>query len=130
MLQNNYLASEPHYICDDCSQAITNPLCPMCLTTEIEAWLTLYPNLRSEILPKLQGYLKKIEDKIDESTKCIKCKNKIASVCPHCFTKHVLNELNKINANNIILNEFTTFFSFNGLVPSPHAKKWGYKQVI
>jgi len=130
MLQKNYLDSLQHPMCDVCSEAVTNPLCPVCLTTEIEAWLTLYPNLRQELLPKLKKYLIKVEEKIADSTRCIKCKNKIASVCPFCFTEHVLNELNKIQVNKIILKEFLEFFNFRHEVPSPHAEKWGYKQVI
>ena len=55
--QKLYLASEQQFHCDVCSEAVTNPLCPMCLTGEIEAWSTLYPNIRSELLPKLKRYI-------------------------------------------------------------------------
>ena len=126
MLQKYQLIFEQHYMCDVCSEAVTNPICPLCIAVEIEAWLTFYPNLRQELLPKLNIYLKNIKEKITESTKCIKCKNKIASVCPYCFTQHVLEELKKIQANPIILKEFTEFFNFNNKIPNPHAEKWGY----
>ena len=130
MLQDNFFASEQHYVCDVCSEAVTNPICPMCLATEIDAWLTFYPNLRQELIPKMKHYLKEIEAKIYYSTRCIKCKDKIASVCPYCFTEFVLRELKKIHVNNIILKEFIEFFNFNNHPSSPHAKKWGYKQII
>ena len=130
MLPKSYLASEQHYVCDVCSEAVTNPICPNCIATEIEAWLTYYPNLRVEILPRIKQYLKKLGQKITESTECIKCKNKTASVCLYCFTEYVLSELKKIQANKIMLKEFLEFFSFRNQIPSPHAKKWGYEQQI
>lgn len=126
MLQNLSLASEQQYLCDVCSEAVTNPLCPFCITKEIDAWLTLYPNLRKELLPKIKPYLKKINEKVEDSTQCIKCKNKSASVCPYCFTQNILQELKKIQANKIILKEFLDFFNFNNRPPNPHAEKWGY----
>jgi len=113
MLSNNYFASEQQSMCDVCSQAVTNPLCPTCLTTEIQAWLTLYPNLRKELLPKLYRYLHKLEERRTDATRCLKCKNKRASVCPYCFTEHVLRELKRLDSNKIILKEFFEFFNFD-----------------
>jgi len=127
MLQNLSLVSEQHYLCDVCSEAVTNPICPLCIATEIEAWLTLYPNLRQELLPRLSTYLRNINEKITDSTRCIKCKNKRASVCPYCFTQHVLRELKNLQINKIVLKEFLEFFNFNHEVPNPHAEKWGYE---
>ena len=75
--------------------------------------MTLYPNLRKELLPKLKSYLAKIEDNALEYTQCIKCKDNIASVCPYCFTEYVLRELKKIEANKIVLGEFFEFFNFD-----------------
>ena len=113
MLQKVYPAFERDYLCEICGQAVTNPLCPVCLTTEIEAWLTLYPNLRSELIPRLYKYLERTKHRINDSTQCIKCQNKRASICPYCFTEHVLHELKKIKANRIILKEFLQFFNFD-----------------
>jgi len=114
MLPNKHFASEPQFLCSVCSQAITNPLCPTCLTTEIQAWLTLYPDLRRGLLPKLFKYLHDIEEKVtDSTTSCLKCKNKRASICPYCFTDYVLNQLKRLNANRIILKEFFEFFNFD-----------------
>ena len=55
MLLQNQPAHETHetqYICDVCSDAITNPLCPFCLTEEIEVWLS---KLNSPILESLEA---------------------------------------------------------------------------
>ncbi|MEK6860197.1 MAG: hypothetical protein AABX54_05275 [Nanoarchaeota archaeon] len=113
MTTNKFSGLEPQFLCDVCSIAVTNPICPACLAEEIEAWATLYPNLRKELLPKLHYYLQKIEDKLIDSTECIKCGNKRAAVCPFCFTEHVLKELKRIKANRIILKEFVDFFNFD-----------------
>ena len=122
-LQNRHSAEETHeahdthetqYMCDVCSEAITNPLCPFCLTIEIEAWLTLYPNLKRELLPRLNKYLDKISNKITNyGMICIKCKDQRAFVCTYCFTDYVFNELQDINAEKIILKEFFEFFNFD-----------------
>lgn len=113
MLRDHYYNIETQFFCDDCNEAVTNPICPHCMAIQIEAWLTLYPNLRREILPRLRKYLKKIENKIGDSTQCIKCRNKRASICPYCFTANTLKELKEIEANKRILKEFLEFFNFD-----------------
>jgi len=113
LLQKKYFTPETQYVCDVCSEAVTNPICPACITEEIQAWLTLYPNLRNELIPKLQEYLRMIDERVIESSQCIKCKDKRAAVCTYCFTEKVLDELKKINTNNLILKEFLEFFNFD-----------------
>ena len=125
MLQNNYLAFEQHSMCDVCGEAVTTPLCPACLSVEIDAWTTLYPDLRNELLPKIKKYLRRIKESIIHSTKCIKCKRAITSVCPYCFTDFVEGELKKIESNDLVLTEFMEFFDFDTQVPDPHKAKWG-----
>jgi hypothetical protein len=110
-LNNSFL--EPQYLCDICSMAVTNPLCPACLATEIEAWLTLYPDLRGQLLPKLKRFIENTNFREKESTQCIKCGNNTASICPYCFTNQVLKELKKLEASKIILREFFEFFNFD-----------------
>lgn len=112
-LQKNYLAVEPQFMCDVCSEAVVDPLCPNCLATEIEAWLTLYPDLKVRIMPRLRDYIDKFKNNVGDSTRCVACRRKRASICPYCFTEYVLRELKKINANSIILREFLEFFNFD-----------------
>ena len=125
MLQTNYKISEPQITCDICSEAVINPLCPFCLTAEINAWLVLYPNLRKELMPRICEYLKKIEDKVEDCANCIKCGNKWASLCSYCFTEHILKELKKIGANKIIIKEFLEFFNFDHTGYYKEAEKLG-----
>jgi hypothetical protein len=113
MIQKISSAIEPQFLCDICSLAVVNPLCPSCLSQEVEAWLTLYPNLRRELLPRLSHFLQRVENKFGESTQCIKCGNKKASICPQCFIENVLKELKRLEANKIILREFFEFFNFD-----------------
>ncbi len=114
MLTNKYYDSETRYVCDVCSEIVTNPICPECLTTEIRAWLTMYPDLTKALIPKLVSYLKRVDDHRHlEGTKCIKCNKSRAFVCPYCFTTYVLTELKRLEANKIVLKEFMEFFNYD-----------------
>ncbi|MBD3253027.1 hypothetical protein GF386_04810 [Candidatus Pacearchaeota archaeon] len=113
MLKNEHFTSEPQFMCGICSEAVINPICPFCLRNEVDAWLTLYPNMRKELMPKLDKFLDRIKWRAGEATRCIKCGNKRAAICPYCFTEHVLNELKKLSANSIIIKEFFQFFNFD-----------------
>jgi hypothetical protein len=114
IIPKNYPAPETHYMCGVCSEAVTNPICPFCLATEIEAWLTLYPSLRQELLPKIKKYLGEISNHIvNYGTQCIKCKDKKAHVCPYCFTEFIFRELKSMNTGQFILKEFFDFFNFD-----------------
>lgn len=113
MIKKDYLAIEPQFLCDVCSEAITNPICPSCLTIEIQAWMTMYPSLNKELFPILNEYLEKIEDKSTDSAECIKCNSNKVAVCPCCFTNYVLEQLRKIHANELVLKEFLEFFNYD-----------------
>lgn len=114
IIQKTPHANERSYMCDMCSEAVTNPICPYCLTVEIEAWLTFYPTLKKQILPRIHNYLNRISNRITNyGTQCIKCGENRAFVCPYCFTWYVFRELRKINANKVILKEFFEFFNFD-----------------
>jgi len=81
---------------------------------ELEAWLTLYPHLREELMPKLKRFLIDIEENsVVGSTICIKCFNERSAICPYCFTEEVLNQLKKIGSSRNIIREFFMFFNFD-----------------
>ena len=122
--QKFYSAVERQSYCDICSEAVTNPLCPVCLVGEIEAWLTFYPNLKKELLPKLKKYLERVEENIVDATTCIKCNKARASICPFCFMDYVEGELKNLNVIPKILEEFNQFFDFDVQVPDVHKAKW------
>jgi len=127
MLKQNYSFIEQQFHCDVCSEAITNPLCPICLTGEIEAWLTLYPDLKNELFPGLKKYLERIHNEIVDATQCIKCNRKRTFICPHCFIDYIFGELKKLDVNKIVFREFLRFFNYGEETPNPHAVKWAKK---
>jgi len=130
IIQKNYPDTEFHYMCGVCSEAVTNPICPFCLATEVRAWLTMYPSLSHELLPKIKSYLQTITNNITNyGTQCIKCKDKRAYVCPYCFTDFVFRELQKLNAGKIILNEFFEFFNFD-LHHTGYTKEFEQMEVL
>ena len=112
MLQTKNYPVPEQCLCDVCREAVTNPICPHCIATEIEAWLVLYPNLRKELMPKINSFLENIKNKTDK-TECILCKERKAAVCPYCFTNYVLKQLKQLHSNKIILVEFFDFFNFD-----------------
>jgi len=116
MLQNNsFLASERFYECLDCQEAVFNPLCPACLTTQIEAWLSSlssYP-LKNKILTRIREYVEKTNNLSGKSTRCVSCGKPRASICPYCFTNYVFNLLKRMRTNRIILKEFLQFFNYD-----------------
>ena len=109
--QLNYPGTE--FLCNECREAIVNPLCPFCLTTEVEAWLTYYPDLKNQLLYRIKSYINRIYIYSNSITKCIKCNQNTTFLCPYCFTNYVLEELKLINVNNIVLTEFFEFFNFD-----------------
>lgn len=116
MLSENFYFNDVQDMCEICNKAIVNPLCPFCLAEEIEAWLTLYPNLREELQPRVSKYLKKINSRITNyGVECIKCKKNRAFVCTYCFTEYIFHELIDIKAEKIILREFFEFFNFDNI---------------
>ncbi|MBS3079118.1 hypothetical protein J4218_03280 [Candidatus Pacearchaeota archaeon] len=114
MLKHFNTQPEPQILCDVCSEAVSNPICPSCLTNEIEAWATLYPDLIKNLIPRLRQYLNQADDRIVfEATLCLKCNETRGIVCPYCFTEFVFNELKRMKVNKIILKEFLEFFNFD-----------------
>jgi hypothetical protein len=114
MLKDSYPdIVEAFYDCEICHEPITNPLCPSCLTAEINIWSTYYPNLRKELIPRLNKYLKKLRHETNDTSQCIKCNESGFSICPFCFAKVVLDELEEIRANKQIKKEFLQFFNYS-----------------
>jgi len=112
MIRKKNFGLEPQFLCDECSEAVTNPICPSCISFELEAWLTLYPNLKKEIFPILNKYLLEKKEKIEPPTTCIICGNP-TSICPYCFTSFVFKILRKMKVSKIIIREFFEFFNFD-----------------
>ena len=108
------LERERFYECLECDESVSNPLCPICMTQEIDAWLASYPSeIRNKIIKQLKDYVKKTHNIKGESTKCITCNKKTASLCPYCFTSYAYKELKKLKVARMILKEFLQFFNYD-----------------
>jgi|TARA_B100001971_G_C18150493_1_gene515556 hypothetical protein len=118
IIQNDQHTNNTEYLCDTCNEAVSNPICPFCLAEEIEAWLTLYPDLKRELIPRIHDFLDNISNHLDNyGTVCIKCNETSAHVCSYCFAELISEELNEINASHIVQKEFVEFFNLD--LPSP-----------
>ncbi len=120
---------ERFYECLDCHEPTSNPLCPSCLTLQIQAWLSSYPNknIKEKILEKIKKYVEKTNNLAGKTTLCISCGKPRASLCPYCFTNHIFNLLKSMDVNMIILKEFLQFFNydFEHISYSKEAEKLG-----
>lgn len=113
MLKNFYSEHEPgFYECELCNEPITNPICPVCLSEEIEIWSTNYPDLRRELVPRIKKNLIKIQQQTKEAVQCIKCNENRIFVCSYCFIREVLDELDDLNSSKMIKKEFLQFFNY------------------
>ena len=111
---NSLIAPERFYECLECDEAVSNPLCPLCLTRQIDVWLSSYPSeIRKQILGNIREYVKKTNNIAGKSTRCIACGKATGSLCPYCFTNYVFNELKKLKVSRVILKEFLQFFNYD-----------------
>ena len=105
---------ERFYECLECNEAITNPLCPLCLTKQIDVWLSSYPSeIRKKLIGNVKDYVEKANNIAGKSSGCIACNKPTGSLCPYCFTNHVFDELKRLKVSRVILKEFLQFFNYD-----------------
>lgn len=106
---------ERFYECLNCHEVVSNPLCPECLTFQMEAWLSSissYP-LKDKILKRIKDYVKETSNLEGDSTPCVVCRKPRASLCPYCFTNYVFALLKCLRVHREILREFLQFFNYD-----------------
>ncbi|MGM5485471.1 MAG: hypothetical protein ACQEP1_06395 [Nanobdellota archaeon] len=86
-----------------CDEAITNPLCKHCLQEEVNSWLADFDESIAERAADTADVLPKTPSDI----RCMKCGEEM-SVCPHCYAKEVLRDID----NKVIAEKFTRVFDF------------------
>ncbi len=87
--------------CVECSQVITQPICAVCIASEMREWLReSKPELVGRVFA-LKGY--------HSDVNCVLCGSPM-NLCSYCFTKEVLETLKE---NPELLAEFITFFNFD-----------------
>lgn len=96
-------------ICEECDEAITNPICPDCLERQAVAWLMERKKdfLIKKVKEKMNNIKKQSSDS-DSNVNCIICKNKI-SICPHCTSKEILKVMQK---EKRIFGDFLNLFNY------------------
>lgn len=95
------------YECVECSEVITNPLCPGCLKEGITQWLSETEPEKLREFRKLHSGLVEVQGDI----RCIVC-NKKMELCTHCYSTHVRDWLKQTPSLQASIPEFTTFFNF------------------
>lgn len=101
--------SDSRGICVECNEGIYNPVCPSCLSREVEAWLD-----GARLGKEIKGKIKRIKDR-DElgGVRCAICKEQETSICPYCSTRHIYDALLTAGASKKVVEEFLTFFNFD-----------------
>lgn len=98
-----------HALCEECDEAITNPICPDCLERQALAWLMeRRQNLLIMKVKERLNSIKKYSESNESEVNCIICKNKL-SICPHCTSKELLKVFNK---EKRLLRDFMTVFNY------------------
>ncbi|MBU0957308.1 MAG: hypothetical protein KKF56_00710 [Nanoarchaeota archaeon] len=112
---NKYIKN-PSSVCVLCSQAITNPLCPSCLSHEILVWAEDKTERLKKICKNATEVLGQQSDRMTDNstTTCISCQ-KHHSVCPFCFTESVVSYLRSSGVSEKQLNEFKEVFNYLGI---------------
>jgi len=100
--------------CVSCNEVIYNPICPECLSVEIEEWLRekrgLF-GLKREILKTMKG-LTTAGNNI-QGLKCVTCNHPSVFLCPYCFTEEVYLKLKQRKASKEFLQDFLETFNFD-----------------
>ncbi|NQV08314.1 hypothetical protein HQ529_00510 [Candidatus Woesearchaeota archaeon] len=96
----------PQSRCVECDEAITNPICPGCLDTELTYWVSerdesLIDSFRNNNVTPLEEYF--------EETQCVVCGNRM-NLCAHCFCKDALEFIKERNPG--LVNKFIRHFDF------------------
>ena len=65
------------------------------------------------MLPKINAFVKEVEDLIVESQDCVLCNSRKAALCPYCFSDRVFNMLKKEKVDKNIIGDFLGKFNFD-----------------
>ncbi len=104
--------SDSRGICVECNEGIYNPVCPSCLSREVEAWLD-GTKLGIDVRKRINRVIFQDESSGLDGAGCAICKEQETSICPYCFTRHIYDALLTAGASKKVVEEFLTFFSFD-----------------
>lgn len=80
-------------VCSICKAPIVTPICVLCLTDEVEAWIE---KTKVSLIKEYRTHVRKFIDGIrpKQIMKCSICRsNAVCNVCPVCFAEEIFNWL-------------------------------------
>lgn len=96
-------------ICVRCNEKISNPICPFCLSRDINQWLKGQESgVKKEIEKEIKNKLKNNT----HSKECVICGYGSVYMCPPCFLELIYNRLKNIASPETRL-EFLRLFNFD-----------------
>jgi len=75
-------------ICTECNEQITNPICPKCIASSVEAWLVKNNDNFVGIIKSRLGIFDSTKDDINSELRCIKCNGPI-DICMYCSSNEI-----------------------------------------
>ena len=100
-------------LCSECNEGIFNPICPVCLAGEIQAWAGSNW-FEKKVGNEIVKFANRVKNKfIDEGIECAICRSNQTSICPYCFTDRIYNFLNKLKVSKKVIKEFLTHFNYD-----------------
>jgi len=99
--------------CIVCEEAITNPICLLCIEKEIVQWLS---TRKQSLIPALKTRTDIFYDLVDTGISCVVCGTKM-NVCSHCYSMEILQWLSKEQPR--LCQEFAEMFNYEITMPRP-----------
>jgi hypothetical protein len=93
--------------CIICDEAITNPICPLCLESQVMHWAM---DKAPSLMPILREVGSSVMEFTHENTSCVICKG-IMNVCAHCYCNEIHSWL-KENTHEKLAESFLSHFNF------------------
>ncbi len=91
--------------CTQCEEVITNPVCPHCLSEEMEQWL--HEQGAREVVEVVSVFTSGVARR--GSVSCILC-NRPMHLCTYCYTEEVLCF---IKHDERLLSQYLTYFNYD-----------------
>ena len=99
--------------CILCSESINQPICHQCLAKQVKTWLSYYPDIKKKLSPKINSFVKEVEDLIVETSPCVACNTNKTALCPYCFTDKIYRILKNSRTSPMVIGDFISTFNFD-----------------
>jgi hypothetical protein len=88
------MESISEYLCMECKEAITDPICVSCFSKEISIWLS-EQDYNQKTKDEFTKEIRDFEPTFISKVSCVVCTNKMGSVCNYCLTKEAFRVIKK-----------------------------------